>query len=74
MITFQVGDMTCGHCVATITEAVRAVDPGARVEVDLAARSVRIEPAGADLRTLADAIREAGYTPVAAGAGQGAAG
>ena len=74
MITFQVGDMTCGHCVATITEAVRAVDPGARVEVDLAARSVRIEPAGADLRTLADAIREAGYTPVAAGTGQGAAG
>ena len=74
MITFQVGDMSCGHCVATITEAVRAVDPGARVEVDLADRSVRIEPAGADPRTLADAIREAGYTPVAAGTGQGAAG
>jgi copper chaperone len=67
MITFEVGDMSCGHCVATITEAVKAVDPGARVEVDLAARAVRIEPAGADARALADAIREAGYSPVAAG-------
>ena len=74
MITFEVGDMSCGHCVAAITEAVKSVDPAARVEVDLAARAVRIEPAGADASALADAIREAGYTPVAAGTGQGAAG
>ena len=71
MITFEVRDMSCGHCVAAITEAVRSVDPGARVEVDLAARAVRIEPAGADARALADAIRDAGYTPVGAGLGQG---
>ena len=24
MIQFQVGDMTCGHCAATITKAVKA--------------------------------------------------
>jgi len=71
MITFEVRDMSCGHCVAAITEAVRSVDPGARVEVDLAARAVRIEPAGADARALADAILDAGYTPVSAGWGQG---
>ena len=71
MITFEVRDMSCGHCVAAITEAVRSVDPGARVEVDLAARAVRIEPAGADARALADANRDAGYTPVSAGLGQG---
>ena len=74
MITFEVGDMSCGHCVAAITAAVKSVDPGARVEVDLPARSVRIEPAGADASALADAIREAGYTPVAAGTVPGRAG
>jgi copper chaperone len=74
MITFEVGDMSCGHCVAAITEAVRSVDPGAWVEVDLAARAVRIEPASADACALAAALREAGYTPVAAGPGQGGGG
>ena len=65
MVAFQVNDMTCGHCVSTITKAVRSVDQGAKVEIDLAAHSVQIEPTEADADELADAIREAGYTPVA---------
>ena len=64
MISFRVNDMTCGHCVATITKAVRSVDQGARVEIDLAAHRVQIEPAQADAGEFADAIRGAGYTPV----------
>ena len=64
MLTFQVNDMTCGHCAATITKAVRSVDQGAKVEIDLAAHRVTIEPAMADAGELADAIKEAGYTPV----------
>jgi copper chaperone len=64
MITFDVKDMTCGHCVATITKAVQAADPQARVDIDLAAHRVRIEPAEADEQALAAAIREAGYSPV----------
>ena len=44
MIAFQVNDMTCGHCVSTITKAVRAVDKGASVEVDLARHRVTIDP------------------------------
>jgi copper chaperone CopZ len=63
MIAFEVQDMTCGHCVSTITKAVQATDPGARVEVDLPRHLVRIEPAAADARALSDAISEAGYTP-----------
>lgn len=31
MITFEVNDMTCGHCVGAITKAVGFVDPGAKV-------------------------------------------
>jgi copper chaperone len=65
MIAFEVKDMTCGHCVSTITKAVKAADKDATVQVDLAAHRVSIEPVAADAATLGAAIREAGYTPVA---------
>ena len=61
--------MTCGHCVSTITKAVAAVDHGAKVQIDLATHLVTIDSIEADATALSDAIREAGYTPVAASAG-----
>lgn len=64
MNTFRVDDMTCGHCASTITKAVRAVDAGAKVEVDLHKHLVHIEPTEAELQELNDAIAEAGYSPV----------
>ncbi len=64
MITFEVNDMTCGHCVSTITKAVKAEDRDAQVHIDLATHRVAIEPASADAQALGDAIKEAGYTPV----------
>ena len=64
MIEFQVGDMNCGHCVASITRAVKGVDAEGRCEVDLAGKRVRIESAQpAD--AFRAAIEEAGFTPVA---------
>lgn len=68
MIAFEVQDMTCGHCVRTITQAVQALDPQAQVQIDLATHRVAIEAARADAAALQEAIREAGFTPVAAGA------
>ena len=64
MIAFDVKDMTCGHCVATITRAVRDVDDNAIVHIDLASHRVQIEPSGADAAKLGAAIRDAGYTPL----------
>lgn len=64
MHTFQVADMTCGHCVSAITKAVQAVDAAGRVEVDLAQHAVRIDGAHVDADALAAAIADAGYTPV----------
>ena len=64
MMKLNVPDMTCGHCASTISKAVRAVDGGARVEVDLQRHLLRIEPTEADAAELAEAIAEAGYTPV----------
>jgi copper chaperone len=63
MIAFEVNDMTCGHCVSTITKAVKATDPGARVAFDLPRHLVQIQSADADAQELSDAISEAGYTP-----------
>lgn len=64
MIVFEINDMTCGHCVSTVTKAVKSADEGAAVTIDLARHRVQIEPVRADAATLGDAIREAGYTPV----------
>lgn len=64
MIAFQVNDMTCGHCVSTITKAVLEADRNAKVQIDLAAHRVEIEPANADAAQLRAVIEDAGYTPV----------
>lgn len=67
MIEFQVNDMSCGHCVAAITKAVKSVDSSAEVDIDLASKRVRVR-ALADAQALETAISEAGYTPVRVGA------
>lgn len=64
MIAFEVSDMSCGHCVSTITRAVKSADKDATVQIDLAKHRVEIAPGSANAQALSDAIREAGYTPV----------
>lgn len=64
MQVFRVNDMTCGHCVSTITKAIKAADKDAKVTIDLAQHLVMVEPTEADAQDLTDAIAEAGYTPV----------
>ncbi|MDB5948137.1 MAG: copZ [Ramlibacter sp.] len=68
MIAFEVKDMTCGHCVSTITRALKAIDQDAKVNIDLAAHRVEVETTSASVAQLSDAITEAGYTPVETGA------
>ena len=69
MISFQVTDMTCGHCVSTITKAVKALDDTAHVQIDLASHRVDIVSAHADASALSAAIQGAGFTPIAVAAG-----
>lgn len=64
MLNFDVQDMSCGHCVASITRAVQAADPKAQVEVDLARRRVQVQPVQADAAAVQQAIAEAGFTPM----------
>ncbi|WP_406820795.1 heavy-metal-associated domain-containing protein [Pseudomonas sp. KnCO4] len=60
MQVFNVQGMTCGHCVKAVTQAVQAQDAAAKVEVDLAARQVRVQSELAQEQILS-AIREEGY-------------
>lgn len=62
MIEMTLPDMTCGHCAGAVAKACKLVDPAAEVEVDLAAKKVKIESDG-DRQRFADALAEAGYPP-----------
>ncbi len=61
-LAFTVADMTCGHCARTITNAVLAAYPTARVEIDVPAKRVVVENAG-DRAAVASVIEAEGYTP-----------
>ncbi len=60
MIELKVNDMTCGHCVKTISQTVASVDPAAKVEADLDTKRVRIESRHSAAE-LTKALAEAGY-------------
>lgn len=64
-IEFIISDMTCNHCVQTITQAVQACEPNAGVEAVIATHRVTVEPVQ-DPAAIEAAIRDAGYSPVAA--------
>ncbi|MEY4562959.1 MAG: hypothetical protein RLZZ618_2236 [Pseudomonadota bacterium] len=64
MKTFHVNDMTCGHCVSAVTNAIKAIDPAAHVSVDLATKLVEVDSAVVDVRAITNAITTAGYTAV----------
>ena len=68
MIDLTIDDMTCGHCASTIARTVRDVDAGAKCEIDLGGKRVRIA-SGLPARDFVEAIQEAGYTPVASSQG-----
>ena len=66
MIAFQVSDMTSARCGGVVTKAIKEIDRSALVRVDMATFTVEIEPSSATARQLSDAIKRAGYSPVAA--------
>ena len=60
MITLHVEGRSCGHCVRAVTQAIQALDPAAKVQVDLAAKTVQAET-GLARDAVAAAITEEGY-------------
>jgi copper chaperone len=62
MFEFDVQAMSCGHCVQAVTQAIKAVDPEAHVEVNLDTKKVKVE-SSQDRARLTEALTEAGYSP-----------
>jgi copper chaperone len=60
MLTFQVTGMTCAHCVAAITRAVRRLPSVRDVQVDLDRGQVRVDGTP-DVASVRAVIREEGY-------------
>lgn len=60
MLKLNVPDMTCGHCAATVTKAVKEVDGSAVVEIDLPSKTVAVKTA-ADAAKVGAALADAGY-------------
>ena len=57
---FTIPAMSCGHCANAITNTVKALDPAAQVNVDLASKKVVVQTAQ-DQRAVAAALAQAGY-------------
>lgn len=62
MQEFQIPNMSCGHCVRSITEAVQALDPAARVTADVPQHKVQVEST-VQREALVAKLTEAGYAP-----------
>lgn len=62
MLEFTLPTMTCGHCVRAVTDAVKAVDAEAEVEIDLPAHQLTVQTE-VPRETLAARLTEAGYAP-----------
>lgn len=60
-MTFTVPGMHCGHCKASVTEEVSAVDGVEDVQIDLGTKLVLVRGNGLDEAKLRAAIEEAGY-------------
>lgn len=60
MYTLEIPDMTCGHCESVVTEMVCALDPRAKVAIDLTSRTAHIET-GVSLELVLTTLDAGGY-------------
>lgn len=57
---FHVENMTCGSCVKHITQAIAAIDPNAKVEVNIADKKVTVDSI-TSAQAIEAALAEDGY-------------
>ena len=61
--TLTAPDISCGHCVATIEEAIGTLDGVAQVTADAGTKRVEVafDPARVSLARIEETLDEAGY-------------
>jgi copper chaperone len=67
-IELTLPDMTCGHCVKTVTATAHRLDPAAIVQTDLATHRVTIDSSNVAQAAFEAALAAEGY-PAARSAG-----
>ena len=60
MTRYRVNGMTCQGCASAVGNAIKTAAPQAAVEVDLAAKTVRVDGA-VPAETVAQAVKDAGF-------------
>ncbi len=60
MHSFHVPGLNCGGCLRAITRAVQALDPQAKIEADLEARTVKVASRQSEAALL-NALSNGGY-------------
>ena len=60
-LQLKVPNMACSACGATITEAIKAIDPSATVQADAKTKLVSVETQAPEV-TIKQAITTAGYS------------
>ena len=61
---FNVPDMSCGGCASAVSRAITNLDSAAKVEIDVAAKTVKVGLALTQGQ-IASAIEAAGFHPTA---------
>lgn len=64
MTRLHIPDMTCKHCVATITQLIQNADEDAKLTIDLPSHQVDVQ-GKLDPSTLISLLEDAGYSPEA---------
>ena len=60
-LNIEIGGMSCGHCVASITKALEAIEGATAAKVVVGSASVSYDPAVTSPAALESAIRNAGF-------------
>ena len=66
-MNLKIDGMSCGHCVISVRKALEGVQGVAVQNVEVGAATVEYDPGETTPENIIQAIREAGYTAVAAG-------
>lgn len=62
MHQFHIEDMTCKHCEATVTKAIKALDPDAEITIDLNQHQAQVN-SSLERARIAQVICDVGFTP-----------
>lgn len=62
MQSFQIPDMSCGHCASRIGKALKELDPACRIDFELRERRIQVQ-SEQPREALAQALQAAGYPP-----------